>query len=439
MTEPPLRPGPPKIIPRVVLFSFGSLGDLHPYLAVALGLKARGIEAIIATSAIYREKVEKLGLGFRPIRPDAPPPGEMAELMKRIMDLRNGPEQVIRRMIMPALRESLEDSIAAAEGADLLVSHPLTFSVRLVAETRGLLWASSVLAPLSLYSAYDPPVLAPAPYLSRLRRLGPLFYRPVFAALKHSVRTWSDPYHEIRAELGLPPGDDPLFEGQHAPDLVLVLMSTLLAPQQRDWPANAVVTGFPFFDRDERLDPELGRFLDDGPPPIVFTLGSSAVANPGKFYEVGAEAARRLKRRAVLLVGNDAPELRSAKLPEGVIAVPYASYTELFPRAAAIVHQGGIGTTAQAMRSGKPELVVPFAFDQPDNADRVARLGIARTITRTRFEADRATSALDRLLTVPDYTRKAAEVGEIVRSDDGISGAANALRDMLGPTYQSRE
>jgi rhamnosyltransferase subunit B len=434
MTE--ISPGPAfeKARPRVVLYTFGSLGDLHPYLAVGLGLKARGVDPIIATYAMYREKVEALGLGFRPVRPGLPEGEALSGLMDRVMDVRTGPAEVIRRYFMPALRDSFEDTSAASEGADLLVAHPLTFTVRLVAEIRGFRWASTMLSPMSLFSAYDPPVLAPAQFLGRLRPLGPAFHLPLFRVMRWSIRSWSEPYRRFRAELGLPPGGDPIFDGQHSPHLVLAMMSRLLAPEQPDWPPRTRITGFPFFDRDadEGLEPDLERFLDAGPPPIVFTLGSSAVAVPGRFYEEAAEAARRLRRRAVLLVGREASDRPAMTLPEGVAAFPYAPFSTLLPRAAAIVHQGGVGTTAQAMRSGRPMLVVPFAFDQPDNARRVVRLGIARTISRPRFNARRAASALERLLGDPSSTRRAAEVGEQIRAEDGVVDASEALIGLLG-------
>src|SRR5262249_59352925 len=126
---------------------------------------------------------------------------------------------------------------------------------------------------------------------------------------------------------------------------------------ERDWPPVTVLTGLRFYGRagDGGMPPELLSCLDGGPPPLVFTLGSSAVGDAGPFSEHSVTAARRLGHRAVLLVGND-PRNRQASLPDGMVAFDYAPYSELFPRAAAIVHQGGIGTTAQAMRSGRPML-----------------------------------------------------------------------------------
>ncbi len=409
------------------------MGDLHPYIALALGLQARGHEAVLATSGYYRQKIEALGVGFRAVRPDIPDFDANPDLLRRIMDLRKGMKCVVHELIMPVLRESYEDTLAAAEGADLLVSHLLTFSTRLVAERKGIPWSSTLLQPLGFLSIFDPPVLPMDPFLTKLRFLGPTFYRLLFGLGKRRVRSWVEPWHRLRAELGLPAtSENPLFEGQHAPTLVLALFSKLFAGQQADWPWQTVLTGFPFYDQDGQagLTPDLARFLDAGPPPLVFTLGSSAVRDAGPFYEHSAAAAKLLGRRAVLLVGKETCN-RPACLPDGVVACEYAPFSELFPRAAAVVHQGGIGTTAQAMRSGRPMLVMPYAHDQPDNAERATRLGIARTISRRRYSAARAAEKLRQLLADPAYSKRASEVGEQIRREDGVGAACDALEALL--------
>ncbi len=418
---------------RIVLTTFGSLGDLHPYIAIALGLQARGHEAVIATSSFYRHKIEALGIGFHAVRPDHPDLEANPDLMRRIMDRRKGSEVVIRELMMPVLRETYEDMLEAAEGADLLVSHVLTFTTRLVAEKMSIPWASTFLQPLGLFSVYDPPVLPPAPFLSKLRFLGPAFHRALFWSAKRRVRSWVEPWHRLRAEIGLPPTlESPLFEGQNSPSLVLALFSKLLANKQPDWPPQTVITGFPFYDQEGEgvMPPELLRFLDAGPPPLVFTLGSSAVLDAGMFYEHSAAAAKLLDRRAVLLIGKD-PRNRSASLPDGIVTFEYAPFSQLFLRAAAIVHQGGIGTTAQAMRSGRPMLVMPYAHDQPDNAARVTRLGIGRTIPRHRYTPARASAELRHLLDDPIYGQRASAVGEQVRREDGVRATCDALEGLL--------
>jgi rhamnosyltransferase subunit B len=417
---------------RIVLTAVGSLGDLHPYLAIGLGLKARGHDAIVATSECYRQRVLALGLGFRPLRPDSEAVGN-PDVMRRFMDLRRGTERVLRDWILPVLRESYEDTLAAAWGADLLVSHPITFATRLVAEKEGIRWVSTMVSPVGFFSALSPPLLPGYPGLSKtLRFLGPAFWGPLGHSLKRATRFWASPWYQLRRELGLPitTEPNPLVDGL-SPSLHLALFSRWLADKQPDWPAQTAITGFPFHDRDGAagLPPDLARFLDEGPPPLVFTLGSSAASIAGPFYEQSAAAARRLGRRAVLILGD--PRTRPSSLPEGVVAFDYAPFAALFERASVLVYPGGIGTTGLAMRCGLPMLVVPFAHDQPDTADRLTRLGIARTIDRRRYSAHRVAAELERLLEDPEYLRRARDLRGHVRQEDGVAAACDALEVVL--------
>jgi UDP:flavonoid glycosyltransferase YjiC (YdhE family) len=248
---------------------------------------------------------------------------------------------------------------------------------------------------------------------------------------KWLTRPWAEPWYRLRDELGLPPAPDlnPLGDS-HSPRRVLALFSPVLAPPQPDWPPQTVVTGFPFFDRDGAagLAPDLARFLDEGPPPVVFTLGDSAAAVAGRFFEESAAAAGWLGRRAVL-VGGQAH--RDRPWPAGVLAVPYAPYGALFPRAAAVVHAGGIGTTGLVLRAGRPALVLPFAHDQPDNAARATRLGTARTLPAHRYRADRAAEALRPLLDDPEVAARTAAIGARVRAEDGVGAACAALEEAI--------
>jgi UDP:flavonoid glycosyltransferase YjiC (YdhE family) len=173
------------------------------------------------------------------------------------------------------------------------------------------------------------------------------------------------------------------------------------------------------------LPPDLDRFLEAGPPPIVFTVGFSAVTVAGRFYEESIAAARTLGHRAVL-VGRRIGTQQVA-LPEGVFWCEYGPFSRLFPRAAAVVHAGGIGTTGLAMRAGRPMLVVPFAHDQPDNAERLRRLGVARTISGPRYSAARATAELRHILDDPSYVQRALQVGGQLQQEDGVKAACDAL------------
>src|SRR5918912_616184 len=380
---------------RVVFTTWGSFGDLHPHMALALELQERGYISVIATSPLYCEKVEAEGIAFHPVRPDlAPPDSETsAEIIRRVSHRRAGPSYLFRELLVPHLRETFADTLAALTadgGADLLVSHQVPLTAPLVAEKTGIKWISSVLFPIAFASAYDPPTPPQLPALRALAATHPLVARTLFGLGKWTTKSWTEPIQQLRKELSLPRKGNPIFEGQHSPMLVLALFSKLLAQIQPDFPSNTIITGFLFYDPkdEEPPSPELLRFLDEGEPPILFTLGSSLVWIAKDFYRVSIEVAQKLGKRALLLVG-DHRNLPQTKLPDGIAAFDYAPHSLVMPRAGLIVHQGGIGTTGQALRAGQPMLIVPFGQDQPDNARRCVALGVARTISRQSFNATR--------------------------------------------------
>lgn len=414
---------------RIIFTTIGSLGDLYPYLAIARRLRQRGHDPLLVTIEYHRARVEAAGIAFAPLRVAM---GDLSdvELMKKAMDPRQGPEFVFRQVVFPAMRQTTDDITHAAIGADLLVSHVMTFGTRMIAEKQGIPWLSTTLAPISFLSAYDPPLLPKAPWLRRLRWLGPGFHGALIAFLKWSIRDWAEPVHALRREWGLPPLKQPIFEGSHSPFGALALFSQVLGEPQRDWPASVIQTGFPFYDQDAVIEPSLQAFLDAGEPPLVFTLGSAAVMNPGEFFTQSVKAAHRLGVRAVLVTGPEASH-RPAALPNGMLAVDYAPFSALFARARVIVHQGGVGTTGQALRSGKPMLVVPVSHDQPDNAERVRRRGIGRVLPITRYTAERAVAELAPLLRESAYADRAAVVGEQVRAENGVECACDAIERVL--------
>ena len=422
---------------RIVLSTFGSFGDIHPYIAIALELRARGHSPVIATSEVYREKMDVLGLEFSPVRPDMPSfdqPDELSKLAEELIAARGGPEKVVG-LFTGKLPEIYEDLYAITEDADLLLTHPLPLVGPLVAQKLGLPWVSSILAPASFLSAYDPIVPPQLPALYHLLRLHPFFTRMMLRIAFPKLEKIMEPVYRLRAELGLPRGEQPIIGGQHSPELVLALFSRVLAQPQRDWPPNTIVTGFPFYDRRDFLgetgtSKELFEFLDAGPPPVVFTLGSSAFWVAKDFYRDSIAAAQTLGQRALLLIGHPR-NLPAEALPEGVAAFEYGAFGEILPRARAIVHQGGVGTTGQGLRSGRPVLVVPHAHDQFDNGARVKRLGCGRMIARPRYNADNATKELRKLLDRPEYAEKAEEVSSEVQRENGASAAADAIEARL--------
>ena len=397
-------------------------------IAVALELKRRGHQPALATAEYYRDKISSAGLDFLPLRPNLTPADK--DLLRQTMDERSGPEYLLRTVMMPALRDTFTDLRQAVDGADVLVATDLLYAGPIVADAVGIPWVAMTMAPMTFLSAYDPPALPPAPWLVQLAR----FSRPAYAVFlrfaRWSTRHWGAPVYELRRELGLPRGLEPVFGARANADALLGMFSPLVGAPQPDWPANARTAGFAFYDRHEPMPRSLSDFLDAGDPPIVFTLGSAAVFDPGAFFRHSAEAARRLERRAVLLVGPDPENIPQSDAELAIVS--YAPFSELFPRAAAVVHQGGIGTTAQVLRAGRPMVIVPFSHDQPDNAARMVRLGVARTIRRGDYSATTAAAALESLLSDPSYSKNAMEAAVRLREEDGAARAADVIEAIAG-------
>jgi rhamnosyltransferase subunit B len=221
-----------------------------------------------------------------------------------------------------------------------------------------------------------------------------------------------------------------MLEGQFSPHLNLALFDPVLAAPQADWPHRLRVTGAPLHDGVLEERRELDAFLDAGEPPLVFALGSSAVWIAGEFWRHALQATQALGRRAIFIVGRDT-RARVPPLPESVRAFAYLPYSVVFPRARAVIHQAGIGTLSQAMRSGRAQLIVPFAFDQPDNARRAAALGIARVLPARKANARTLGAELGALLGDGAYGKQAQVVARELRETDGAALAAEELMRIL--------
>ncbi len=425
--------GPPR---RFLLATLGSLGDLHPYLAIGRELRARGHAVTLASHAFYRPRAEREGLAFVALPPDMTPGPATDRLIAQAMEGGRASEFVLRGLVLPHLAEQARALAPAVDAADVLLGHPLSFAVPPLAERARKPWASVALQPVLMGSARDASAYPDRVALHALLRRSPALMRGFLALGRVATRGWLRPVDDLRAELGLPASKaHPMFEGLFSPWLHLVLFSSALARPAADWPPQARQVGFAFHDRGDGgagLTPRTQAFLARHASPVVFTLGSSAVRTARDFYRVSAEAARRLGRPALLVTddatvaGGGADSLAS----ERVGVTGYEPYGELFARAAAVVHQGGAGTTGQVLRAGKPMLVVPFAHDQPDHALRISRAGLGRWIPRGRYQAARVARELAALLDTPVYAERARVAAGIVAGEPGARGAADWLEDL---------
>lgn len=420
---------------RVVLATLGTLGDVHPFIALALGLQARGHAPVFAGAEAVRPIAERHGIEFHPVRPDGPQ--VMADLgmdegaAARAVATDIG--FVIERVVLPYAEATLADLKPVMAGADLVIGSTFSILARIAAQAAGVPLASALLQPLALLSAEDPPVMMRGETtLVTLRRwLGPGAVRPLLRLAEWASARQMRPFAALRAAAGAPPfrGNE-MLAGPLAVDRAVGLWSPAFAPAPADAPASFRQTGFVFYDggfTGQGLSAELEAFLDAGPPPLVFTLGSMAVYAEDGFYEASVEAARMAGERAVLLVGDDLLEKHRGLARKDVLVAGYAPHSQLFPRAAAVIGHGGIGTTGQALRAGVPQLVCPIFGDQFDNAARVVRAKAGLALPKRRYTRERALLAIGELLGDREIREGAARAGAAIRAEDGVACALDAL------------
>ncbi len=415
---------------KILLTTFGSYGDLHPYLAMARVLKANGDDVTIATHAEYQEQVERIGVRFVPMKPGLDEVGPQETWSAKANNSLRGTEFIVRTLIMPYLDDSYQTIKAAATGQDLIISHVLTFATPLVAEELGIPWVSCALQPSPFFSAYDPPALGFMTFLPRMKFLGPTFMRWFLRLLAKPTNYWLTPIAALRARIGLTPSSRNVLIDGFSPFGTLALFPSAFAPAQPDWPTGVQEIGFPLFDEEttSEISPGLGQFLDAGPAPVVFTLGTAVVMMETNYFEVAYEAVKRLGLRAVFLVGKSPRRIPTAATTDANIHISnYEPFSGLFPRGAVIVHQCGIGTTAQALASGRPQVLVPFAHDQPDNARRVVDLGVGVSIPARRLNVARLVSAIETVTQTPSYAQRASNLV----ADLHVAGFDRRLRDAV--------
>ncbi|MBC5785615.1 glycosyltransferase family 1 protein [Ramlibacter sp. USB13] len=408
---------------NVALVGFGSVGDLHPLLAIGAHLRTRGHQVVVLTNPRLAHWVAQAGLVLEPV--GSADEYDAAMRHPRIWHPVDGLGVFWRYLLRGALRptyavlERLQRT-----GRWVAVASPVAMGARIAQEALRLPLISvytaatmlrSVRHPLTL-AAWRVPRLVPEAVLQLAwkaldaRKLQPL----VLPALE-----------DLRGGLGLPPLARSVFgEWMHSPLAGVALFPGWFAPAAADWPPQVRQAGFALYGADARegLSPALQEFLDAGSAPVVFAPGTGAF-QPEAFHRAAVQACIATGRRGVL-TGVVAPDLL-ATLPASMHATPYAPFPLLLPRVSALVHHGGIGSCAQALRAGIPQLVVPQGYDQFDNAMRIEALGAGASVGAAGLH--RLPGALERLLATPAATEAARRLAPRVTAEAALEQVATLV------------
>ena len=412
---------------RILLPTIGSSGDVHPFIELGRALKARGHDVTVATNDIFEGQIAGNGLGFVPLGTRAEAEALMGD--PRLWHPRRGFRSIVEQAMLPNI-ERLYRIIEARRGPGLVVAaSTLCLGARVAQEKLGVPTATVHLQPSVFRSLVDN---------GKLWRLdmGPGMPLPVKRALFWFMDTFfvermiGPGLNAFRASVGLAAVRGVFSQYIHSPQLVLGLFPEWYAPLQPDWPANTHLTGFVLHDDggEAEAHAQADAFLDAGPAPVLVTPGSAAMDRT-RFFRSSVAACRAAGARAMLVTNH--PAQLPAVLPPGIQAFSYLPFSRVLPRCSAIAYHGGIGTLAQAVKAGVPHLVVSNAHDQPDNGQRIERLGLGLTVGQPAYGRARATRALSSLLGSPEIHRRCREFSPRV---DGVASLARAcaLIETLG-------
>lgn len=422
---------------KIGLQTWGSHGDVRPFLALAEGLRRAGHEVVLVITCVdsdaYARHVSPSGVEIRVVASPVMGPEDAGKIGATVFDTRDPMRQMAK--ILRLAFTPVEDRMFAAaqrlcEECELVIGHFFMHPLRTAAERAGRPHASVMLSHGGIPSACDHPMR---------RRGGPaLGNRLLWWITRLAVnRALLPDTNRLRARAGLPPVRDMIDDVWLSQQLTLVAVSPVIAVQQPDWPPAVQLSGFldmPNIDAEGAVSPELAAFLAAGDAPVYMTLGSWMPTDTGwqrQTLLLLTEAARLAGCRAIIQ-GADALAcgFTSSDRFHYVAAAPHHA---VFPHCCAVLHHGGAGTTQSATLAGKPSVVVPHISEQEHWGRELQRLGMAgKPVHRRKATAAGLARLVREVRETPAMTQAAVAAGAAMRQEDGVAAAVDLVERVFG-------
>jgi sterol 3beta-glucosyltransferase len=420
---------------KILINTFGTRGDIQPFIALAQGLTTAGHIAVICTVEGFRSFIEEHDVAY----------AHMDNGMYELMNAQEGKEVLegkgnafaLYKQYGPLIRRALDDEWAAAQALepDLILHHPKSLGSAHIAEKLNIPLVLALPLPM-----YTPTRAYPMPVFANNVRLGGWVNRLTYSLLRMANVMYGGLTNDFRVNvLGLRPQSrftNPLHLWNGDPLPILYPYSPHVLPVPPDYPSHVHVTGYWFLDQTGEWQPpdDLLRFQESGAPPVYVGFGSMSGTKGKERGEIVVDALMRAKQRGLLISGWGG--LQAADLPSEILMMNDVPHDWLFPHMAAVVHHGGAGTTAAGLRAGKPTIICPFIADQPFWGKVVHELGVGpEPIPQKQLDATTLASAITTTLNNPEMKQRAALLGEKIRAEDGVGCAIKVLEDIYSQRH----
>jgi len=413
---------------NVVITTLGSYGDVYPFVGLGVSLSRRGHNVTLLTNPFFEELARKYSLDFLPI--GTREQYEEFSTHPALFDPRNSLSVFFKTLIIPSIRPAYERIHERIQpDKTLIVSGNTVFAARLIQEKHQVPVITIHTIPMALKSAHEMPKNRMFPFPDWLPLALKRFYW--WVADKAVVDPLICPeLNTFREELGLPPVSRIMTKWSNSPHMVIGLFPPWFAQPQPDWPQGTRLTGFPLFDEDQESStaPEITAFLDQGEPPIVF-MPASLMQQAKHFFHIAVKSCQEVGKRAILLsrYKHHIPDL----LPEGIQHFEYIPLQHILPRVDALVHQGGIGTCAQALRHGAPQLIRPMAYDQFDNAWRLKSLGVGDWIVPEKWNVPTVTAKIQAITSASNVRERCQAIASRFEGIDPMRETCELIESAL--------